>query len=488
MEKPSIHPSAPLLSYLQHYPAHKGSMNRIALEPLPFRIGRDKKNHFAISSKEISKSHVEITCASSDFVIRDLGSTNGTFVNGQRIEQSTLQNGDIIHVAHEEFRFERTADGALDSNRSDLLFTEPVQGDLPASVAFGRQCLQEMLGQKSVQMLFQPIVDLDSQEIFGFEALARGTHPQLSIKPGELFGLAERCGLAPSLSQMFRQKAIEAAAQLPGSGFLFLNLHPAEMGNGQLIQSLRALVGPSAWKLVLEIHEDAAGDMEGWKKFRQQVKELDLLVAYDDFGAGKARILELAELPPDFVKLDMRLIHNLHHSRARQRIIEGVVHSSRDQGVQVIAEGVESDDEANICRELGCHFGQGFFFGHPHSWGTVTRSKENGKSGKDRRSYARLPGSGIALVRPEAPGNPMARSARIIDFSRVGIALLLNYQFPAGTMLTLSPIGWDRSSPLTTKVVHCKEVDGNWLHGCQFVEKLNRKDLEHFFSFNLRKS
>src|SRR5262249_24194065 len=70
---------------------------------------------------------------------------------------------------------------------------------------------------------------------------------QFEHQAGGIVGLAERCGLAPSLSQMFRQKAIEEGARLIGTGFLFLNLHPAEMGDDQLISSLRALAGPTNW-------------------------------------------------------------------------------------------------------------------------------------------------------------------------------------------------------------------------------------------------
>jgi EAL domain-containing protein (putative c-di-GMP-specific phosphodiesterase class I) len=365
MEKPVIRCAALSALYLQHFPAHNGPAHRIVLDPLPFRIGRDKKTNYTISSKQISKEHAEIAWSGDELVIRDLGSTNGTFVNGKQIDETTLRSGDIIHVAHEEFRFVGNSEGLPESNRSEFLFTERVEGKVPASVIYGRQCLQEMLGQKSVQMLFQPIVHLDSLELFGYEALARGTHSHLSIKPGDLFGLAERCGLAPSLSQMFRQKAIDAASRLPGTGFLFLNLHPAEMEDDRLIQSLRSVVGPTGWQLVLEIHENASGDLETWKKFRRQVQELDMQVAYDDFGAGQARFLELTELPPDFVKLDMSLIRNLHQSASRQKLIQAIVQNGREQGVQVIAEGVESDEEAQVCRILGCNYGQGFLFGHP---------------------------------------------------------------------------------------------------------------------------
>src|ERR1700730_1469095 len=104
MERPMILTSALSLSYLQHFPAHNGPAHRIVLDPLPFRIGRDKKTNYTISSKQISKEHAEIAWSGDELVIRDLGSTNGTFVNGQQIDETTLHSGDIIHVAHEEFR------------------------------------------------------------------------------------------------------------------------------------------------------------------------------------------------------------------------------------------------------------------------------------------------------------------------------------------------------------------------------------------------
>ncbi len=105
----------------------------------------------------------------------------------------------------------------------------------------------------------------------------------------------------------------------------------------------------------------------------------------------------------------------------------------------------------------------------------------------DRRGAPRLPGNGIVLVRPEAASlEPLARSGRVMDFSKTGIALLLKCPFPPGTILSLSPIGWVRSASLSAKVIHCQEVGGQWHHGCEFVQKLNHKDLEHFFSFNLK--
>src|SRR5271155_5869837 len=94
--KKSGHPS------LQYYPADSGAVP-ISLESLPFRIGRHSKANFMIPSQQISKEHAEISQCGDHFQIRDLDSTNGTFVNGQPITLAPLENNDIVHLAHEEF-------------------------------------------------------------------------------------------------------------------------------------------------------------------------------------------------------------------------------------------------------------------------------------------------------------------------------------------------------------------------------------------------
>jgi hypothetical protein len=119
----------------------------------------------------------------------------------------------------------------------------------------------------------------------------------------------------------------------------------------------------------------------------------------------------------------------------------------------------------------------------------VTMPEQAPGTEQDRRQDLRLPGCGIILVRPKLEsGKALARSAKIVDLSKTGIAFRLNHRFPAGTILTLAPIGWAGPPSLIAKVVHNKDEDGLWLHGCEFVTKLNRRDLERLFSFNLKNS
>lgn len=248
-------------------------------------------------------------------------------------------------------------------------FSKPSQSKFPVSVFVSAECLNEMLADRQVQILFQPIVRLDTQQRIGFEALGRGSHSDLSSKPTDLFRLAERCGLASSLSQMFRHQAVQESNRLPGKGFLFLNLHPEEMTCDHLAASVSAHQAtlPKNWQVVLEINENAVADLPCWEKLRLQLKKQGILVAYDDFGAGQARILELADIPPDFIKVDMGLVRNIHLNSARQNIVGAIIQSCEKLGVQVIAEGIENEGEAQAFRSLGCSFGQGYLFATPKS-------------------------------------------------------------------------------------------------------------------------
>src|SRR5581483_95122 len=164
--------------YLDHYPEPGGPAHRIVLEPLPFRLGRSATANYTIFSPQVSKEHSEIYQAGKEFRIRDLGSTNGTYVNGVKVKEAPLANGDIIHIAHKELRFGCDVPQADDEFGS--LNTQPAQSALPTSIIRGSSLLREMLTQNQARAVFQPIVHLDNGELMGFEALGRGGHAELS--------------------------------------------------------------------------------------------------------------------------------------------------------------------------------------------------------------------------------------------------------------------------------------------------------------------
>jgi EAL domain-containing protein (putative c-di-GMP-specific phosphodiesterase class I) len=355
-----------MVPFLEHFPEPGSQPQRVVLDRFPFQIGRSEKADFVLFTRQVSKEHAELRRPAPDhFSIHDLGSTNGTFVNGRRIIEAPLVNGDIVHVAHKEFRFACKAFSLADN--ATTLGTESGIDVLPLSILMTSKHLREMLNQQLVSTVFQPIVSLDSLNLLGYECLGRGVHSQLTSNPGELLALAEKCQLAADLSRSFRLAGVRDAARFNGQPRMFFNLHPAEMVNDRLLHSLCeaiAMLGNNQ-RMVMEVHENIVADTATLRRLSERLRQLGIGLAYDDFGAGQARLTELTEAPPDFVKLDMKLIRGIERSKPRQEIIQALARVCTDLGVGLIAEGIETEAEALICQQLGCNYGQGFFFGRP---------------------------------------------------------------------------------------------------------------------------
>jgi EAL domain-containing protein (putative c-di-GMP-specific phosphodiesterase class I) len=218
-----------------------------------------------------------------------------------------------------------------------------------------------------VDLLFQPIVRLDDRSIVGYEALGRGLYPELPKVPGELFRVAARLGAEAELSRLFRDKLADRLGERLISGTFFLNTHPAELDQQELVRSLEELRSRlPATKLTLEVHERAIAELSLIAELKARLTALKVGIAYDDFGAGQSRLLELAELPPDFLKFDVRFISGIDRAPAsRRRLLESLVSAARDLGVRTIAEGVETAAEVEVCTGLGFDLAQGFFFRKP---------------------------------------------------------------------------------------------------------------------------
>jgi EAL domain-containing protein (putative c-di-GMP-specific phosphodiesterase class I) len=167
---------------------------------------------------------------------------------------------------------------------------------------------------------------------------------------------------------MFRARSAQDCLKLPEKNpVVFMNTHPNEIGTPQLIESLEEFhqLTPRL-TTVLEIHEGSVTDPATISELREFLHSLGMKLAYDDFGSGQARLLELAEVPPDFLKFDISMIRNIDTaSAAKLTVLERLVAMAIDIDISPIAEGVESEAEAEICRNVGFTYAQGFLFGTP---------------------------------------------------------------------------------------------------------------------------
>jgi EAL domain-containing protein (putative c-di-GMP-specific phosphodiesterase class I) len=218
-------------------------------------------------------------------------------------------------------------------------------------------------------MFFQPIVSLPSMRVVAYEALGRGRLEGLPESPVELFDLAGALGpeKQAELSRLFRHRAVELVRDRPEPPVLFLNTHPVELESPGLIESLEELrtFAPNV-DLILEIHESALTDISFITSLRGRLLEINVGLAYDDFGIGQARLLELAEAPPHYLKFDRKFVRGLDSApTSRQRLVASLVAAARELLVKTVAEGVETEDEAAACMRAGFTHAQGYHFGRP---------------------------------------------------------------------------------------------------------------------------
>ena len=343
-----------------------GPIQRTPLQPLPFRIGRSAAVQLVLQSVHVSKAHAEIYTDGLALRVRDLGSRNGTFLNREQVMDAPLHEGDVLHVGDHEFRVARDLpeDGERDQEGT-LLRTAP----LSRHFAAGASLLRKLLDDGAVTMFFQPIVTLPTGRVAAYEALGRGRWEGLPESPVELFDLAGALGPEgqAELSRLFRRKAVELVRDRPEPPLLFLNTHPIELERPGLLESLEELrsYAPRV-DLVLEIHESALAQVDFITWLRGRLMEINVALAYDDFGTGQARLFELAEAPPHYLKFDRRFVTGLDHApTSRQRLVASLVAAARELLVTTVAEGVETAEEGAACVRAGFSHAQGFHFGRP---------------------------------------------------------------------------------------------------------------------------
>jgi len=137
----------------------------------------------------------------------------------------------------------------------------------------------------------------------------------------------------------------------------------------------------SSTTIVLEINEKAITDLGQMKSLKSALKNLDIGLAYDDFGVGQSRLVELAKFPPDFLKFDISLIRKIHLApKQLHQMVAAFLHMSQDLGAATIAEGVECQEEAETCRQLGFDYAQGFHYGMPIPISKFSSSPKKKKS------------------------------------------------------------------------------------------------------------
>ena len=274
-----------------------------------------------------------------------------------------LYVGCTVLVQNASVRFERLVYSALEQAFTDSLQQrKKEQRDVSLK-------LKMILKTEAIHPVYQPVIDLLEKRIVGFEALTR-VSPEAFAGPEQLFKAAYDNDSVWKLDRLCRERAIRSARGLDDEQLLFLNMEPDSIHDPALrSEATFALLRDSNLKpsqVVLEMTEHSA--VRDFTSLRQLLSYLQFhgfRLAVDDVGSGYSGLKSIAEIKPDFIKIDMALIRDIHLHPIKQDLTGTIARFSTSSGITLIAEGVETAEELRCLQSIGVRYAQGYLFARP---------------------------------------------------------------------------------------------------------------------------
>lgn len=227
-----------------------------------------------------------------------------------------------------------------------------------------------IMDRQLITSVYQPIVSFEDARIFGYEALTRGPVGSVFHSPIHLFQFAERENMLYMLDRLAREKAVSGCIGLSQTERVFINIpahviHDPQFTPGQTLKLLEAR-GLTPHNVVFEITERSSiEDFTTTKLLLQHYRSQGYQIAIDDAGAGYSSLQAIAELQPDFIKVDRSLIQDIHKDKIKENILETFVSFAEKMNIRIIAEGIEKLEELMKLMQMGVHLGQGYFLARP---------------------------------------------------------------------------------------------------------------------------
>lgn len=345
-----------------------GDMNisRAVVTMSPCTIGRSSECDLVLRSKKVSKRHAELITSDTVAIVKDIGSTNGTFVNGSRIHAPTpVGTRDLIQFADVElcvirdftqsFHAPRDSEGKINGN---------------ANIA----CSQAARTHR-MNVAFQPIVRASDRAVYGYDALIQPDVTALE-STSSLFDTVTGFGNELVFSRLVREEATEQIRSADRSKVLFLNSDLSEHLNQDMIKSLAQLRSVAGQRpVVLQIHDQAILDLSQFRTFAAALRVLNIQLAIIDVGIGQSRQRELAQIRPDFLKFPSEPVKDLGTSDdVHFNLVRDLYQIASDLGITTIADGVDSPETTNACLDIGFDLLQGSAIGDPRSFLQLSRS------------------------------------------------------------------------------------------------------------------
>ena len=236
--------------------------------------------------------------------------------------------------------------------------------------------LKEALERREFRLVYQPIVSMMSDEILGFEALVRWRHPALgTISPVDFIPLAEKTGLIVPLGEWILREACSRLRawqdDLPQSAdvWISVNLSAVQLKDPALVQRVGTALRDSGLhprNLMLELTESTAMENPtGIKSLLMQLRSTGVRISVDDFGTGYSSLAHLRQFPIDTLKIDRSFVRGIETRQDSAAIVGTLTDMARQLALEVVAEGIENEQQLTLLRSLRCHAAQGFLFARP---------------------------------------------------------------------------------------------------------------------------
>jgi EAL domain-containing protein (putative c-di-GMP-specific phosphodiesterase class I) len=235
-----------------------------------------------------------------------------------------------------------------------------------------KEKLQELIIKEEIKIVFQPIVELNTNKVMGYEALSRGPEGTEYENPYFLFDIAREVGLIFELDRICRRKGLIHAARLDQKAKVFINCLPTTIHDpefkGAYLRDFLEDIKRIPNNVVMEISEREA--INNYPVFREAMayySDLGFSIAVDDTGAGYSSLEAIVELQPDFLKLDISMVRGIDRNLLKQEMTKAMISFAGSMNAIIIAEGIETKEELETVKKLGIPLGQGFLLGRPSS-------------------------------------------------------------------------------------------------------------------------
>jgi PAS domain S-box-containing protein len=291
-----------------------------------------------------------------------------------------------------------------------------------------RAAVRRALDNDELVPCFQPVVELHTGRLAGFEVLARWRHPQFGLSlPENFIYLAEEDGLLGRLMQQILQKAFRSTPVLPAPLILGVNISPTQLHDSSLPRQIRDAAEAGGFplqRLAVEITESGLiGNLAKAQKIAGELKAMGCRLALDDFGTGYSSLRHLQALPFDSLKVDRSFVNSMTDKRESRKIVAAVVGLGHSLGLTTVAEGVETEEQAKMLLRLGCQMGQGWLYGRPLTADRIPHMVAAAPWTPSRKSSSHEPDPARANLEAH-PAHRLSQLQAIYDGAPVGLCLL----------------------------------------------------------------